>query len=232
MNEIHAIQPMIQALQATLPASNSPVRVLLADDHSIFRQGLRILLQQEGFEVVGEASAGPEAVKLAESLSPDVAILDYSMPGMSGIEVAYELQKSAPDTQMILLTAQEDNASAIEALRAGMHGYVYKSQSAEELVNTVREVMRGAIHFNTRLPPVGIDAYTPGLSREPDPLTDRERQVLLLIASGNTTRTIAEVLGLSSKTVESHRSRIMHKLHIHRAAELIRYAIRQQLITP
>ena len=232
MTEAHARQAMIQALLASLPASSSPVRVLLADDHRIFRQGLCILLQQEDFEVVGEASTGPEAVKLAESLSPDVAILDYSMPGMSGIQVARELQKSAPYTQTILLTAQEDNASAIEALRAGMHGYVYKSQTAEELVNTVREVVRGAIHLNTRLPPVPIDAYMSGLGSEPEPLTDRERQVLLLVASGSTTRTIAQALGVSSKTIESHRSRIMHKLHIHRAAELIRYAIRQQLIAP
>jgi len=223
---------MIQALQASLPATDTTVRLLLADDHSIFRQSLCVLLQQEGFEVVGEASAGPEAVKIAETLRPDVAILDYSMPGMNGIEVARELQKAAPDTQTILLTAREDNASAIEALRAGMHGYVYKSQTAEDLVKTVREVVRGAIHFNTRLPPVSIDAYTPGLGREPDPLTDRERQVLLMIAAGSTTRTIAAALGLSSKTVESHRSRIMRKLHVHRAAELIRYAIRHQLIAP
>ena len=189
-------------------------------------------MQQEGFEVVGEASGGPEAVELAASLHPDVAILDYSMPGMSGIEVARALQKSAPDTQTILLTAHEDNASAIDALRAGMHGYVYKSQTAEDLMNTVREVIRGAIHFNTRLPPVAIDTYLSGLGREPDPLTDRERQVLLMIASGSTTRMIAQALGLSSKTIESHRSRIMHKLHVHRAAELIRYAIRHQLIAP
>jgi len=223
---------MIEALQASLPISDAPVRILLADDHSIFREGLCMLLEQEGFEVVGEASGGNEAVELAGTLHPDVAILDYSMPGMSGIDVARALQKSAPDTQTILLTAQEDNASAIEALRAGMHGYVYKSQTAEELVNTVREVVRGAIHFNTRLPPVAIDAYTPDLGREPDRLTDRERQVLLMIASGSTTRDIAHILGLSNKTVESHRSRIMHKLHVHRAAELIRYAIRHQLITP
>ena len=223
---------MIQALQASLPITDAPVRILLADDHSIFRQGICMLLQQEGFEVVGEASAGPEAVKLAESSRPDVAILDYDMPGMNGIEVARKLQKFAPDTQTILLTAQEDNASAIEALRAGMHGYVYKTQTAEDLVNTVREVVRGAIHFNTRLPPVAIDAHIPDLGPEPDTLTDRERQVLLMVASGSTTRDIAKSLGLSSKTIESHRSRIMHKLHMHRAAELIRYAIRRQLITP
>jgi len=191
-----------------------------------------MLLQQEGFEIVGEASTGPEAVNMAEALSPDVAILDYSMPGMNGIDVARRLQKAAPDTQTILLTAQEDNASAIEALRAGMHGYVYKSQTADDLVSTVRQVVRGAIHFNTRLPPVAIDTYTPGLGREPDPLTDRERQVLLMIAAGSTTRDIAQSLGLSSKTIESHRSRIMRKLHVHRAAELIRYAIRHELIAP
>lgn len=226
------ISPLIQGLQVPLPITDAPVRILLADDHSIFRQGLCMLLQQEGFEIAGEASAGPEAVKVAESSQPDVAILDYDMPGMNGIEVARELQRSAPATQTILLTVQEDNASAIEALRAGMHGYVYKTQTAEDLVNTVREVVRGAIHFNTRLPPVAIDIHAPDLGEEPDRLTDRERQVLLMVASGNTTRDIAKSLGLSSKTVESHRSRIMRKLHVHRAAELIRYAIRRQLITP
>ncbi len=174
-----------------------------------------------------------EAVRLAGSLHPDVAILDYSLPGTNGIDVARELQRSAPGTQTILLTMQEDNASAIEALRAGMHGYLYKSQTAAELIATVREVARGAIHFSARLPPAASQTYAAAMQDPgPDPLTQRERQVLQLIATGNTTRAIAATLGLSAKTVESHRSRIMHKLHVHRAAELIRYAIRRKLITP
>lgn len=227
MNQVLQVDPDRQSDEH----AGKTVRVLLADDHSIFRQSLSMLLEQEGFEVVGEASGGLEAVLKAEALHPDVAVLDYGMPGMNGIDVARELQRSAPGTQTILLTTQEDNASAVEALQAGMHGYLYKSQTAEELVSTVREVARGAIHFNTRLPPKAIDAYASNRDQEPDLLTERERQVLQLIATGRTARDIARILGLSAKTVESHRSRIMQKLHVHRAAELIRYAIRHQLIS-
>jgi len=216
----------------TLPPLAGPVHVLLADDHTIFRQGLRMLLQEEGFDVVGEAATGSEALHMAEADHPDVVILDYNIPVMDGISVARELQKSAPEVQTVLLTVEEDNASAVEALRAGMHGYVYKSQSAEELISTVREVARGAIHFNTRLSAGALSSLTTQESTETEALTERERQVLTLIARGATTRAIAKELGLSAKTVESHRGRIMQKLHVHRAAELIRYAIRRQLISP
>lgn len=219
-------------IPGALPPSTGPVHVLLADDHAIFRQGLKMLLQEEGFDVVGEAATGTEALHMAESDHPDVVILDYDMPVMDGISVARELQKVAPEVQTVLLTVEEDNASAVDALRAGMHGYVYKSQSAEELISTVREVARGAIHFNTRLSPGALTSLTNKDSSEPEPLTERERQVLTLIARGATTRAIAKELGLSAKTVESHRGRIMQKLHVHRAAELIRYAIRRQLISP
>lgn len=219
-------------IPGALPQPAAPVHVLLADDHTIFRQGLKMLLQDEGFDVVGEAATGPEALHMAEADHPDVVILDYNMPVMDGISVARELQKVAPEVQTVLLTMEEDNASAVEALRAGMHGYVYKSQSAEELISTVREVARGAIHFNTRLTPGALTSLTRQESSEPESLTERERQVLTLIARGSTTRAIAKELGLSAKTVESHRGRIMQKLHVHRAAELIRYAIRRQLISP
>ena len=211
---------------------NHPVHVLLADDHTIFRQSLRELLQDEGFDVMGEAGTGPEALHMAEARHPDVAILDYNMPELDGISVARELQKSSPQIQTVLLTTEEDNASVVEALRAGMHGYVYKTQTAEDLISTIREVARGAIHLNTRLTAGALNALSTGSSTEPEPLTERERQVLVLIAKGETTRDIAKELGLSAKTVESHRSRIMQKLHVHRAAELIRYAIRRQLISP
>ncbi len=212
--------------------SPPPVHVLLADDHVIFRQGLSMLLQEQGFDVMGEANSGAEALHMAEVGRPDVAILDYNMPVMDGISVARELQKTSPHTQTVLLTTEEDEASAVEALRAGMHGYVYKSQTADELMSTIREVARGGIHFNTHLKPGALNALTTGESTETEPLTERERQVLVLIAKGITTRAIAKQLGLSAKTVESHRSRIMQKLHVHRAAELIRYAIRRQLISP
>ncbi|HEX2667206.1 MAG TPA: response regulator transcription factor [Gammaproteobacteria bacterium] len=229
------MHPLTGPAHTPFPASRpegAPVRVLLADDHKIFRQSLSMLLQQEGFEVAGEAADGPEALDLAETRHPDVAILDYDMPAMDGISVARELQRSTPGIQTVLLTTDEDNASAVEALRAGMHGYVYKSQTGAELISTIREVARGAIHFNTRLTPGALSSLVSHAETPPEPLTEREREVLLLIARGNTTRMIAKELGLSVKTVESHRSRIMHKLHVHRAAELIRYAIRRQLIPP
>lgn len=226
------VSPAGSDIPGTASLTNGPVHVLLADDHKIFRQGLKVLLQEQGFDVVAEASTGPEALQLAESGHPDVAVLDYTMPEMDGISVARELQKSAPGIQTVLLTTEEDNASAVEALRAGMHGYVYKSQTTSELVSTIREVARGAIHFNTHLTPGALSTLVAGGSAEPEPLTEREREVLTLIAQGFTTRDIARQLGLSSKTVESHRSRIMQKLHVHRAAELIRYAIRRQLISP
>jgi len=213
-------------------AHGTPTRVLLADDHAIFRESLGVLLQDEGFEVVGEATDGPEALRMAETRHPDVAILDYDMPLMDGIAVARELQRSVPEIQTVLLTNEEDNGSAVEALRAGMHGYVHKSQTGEELVNTIRQVARGIIHFNTRLSSGALSSLVSGSEAEPEALSEREREVLMLIAQGNTTRMIAQELGLSTKTIESHRSRIMHKLHVHRAAELIRYAIRRQLITP
>jgi DNA-binding NarL/FixJ family response regulator len=204
---------------------------LLADDHTIFRQGLSMLLKEQGFDVMGEASNGSEALHMAEAGHADVAILDYNMPTMDGISLARELQKTSPHTQTVLLTTEEDEASAVEALRAGMHGYVYKSQTADELISTIREVARGAIRFNTHLSAGALNALSTGESAEPEPLTERERQVLMLIAKGTTTRAIAKQLGLSAKTVESHRSRIMQKLHVHRAAELIRYAIRRHLIS-
>lgn len=219
---------MSTPLQAT--NVNRPVRLILADDHVVFRQGLSALFEQEGFQIAGEASNGLEAVRLAQTLLPDVAILDSGMPALGGIEAAREIHKLVPGVQTILLTMQEEHVSVVEALRAGMHGYIFKSQTAAELVQTVREVARGALHFSTGITPTEVEGYMSGVREELDPLTERERQVLMMIASGNTTRDIAQSLGLSPKTVESHRNRIMHKLNLHRSAELIRYAVRRHLI--
>lgn len=213
-------------------ALDNPVRILLADDHTVFRQGLNTLLQQEGFKIAGEAADGLEAVRLTQALHPDVAVLDSSMPGLSGLDAARQIHRLVPDTQTILLTMHEEHISVVEALRAGMHGYIYKSQTADELVNTIREVANGALHFSTAITQSEVESYVAGRHQERDPLTERERQVLVMIASGSTTRDIALALGLSPKTVESHRNRIMHKLNIHRAAELTRYAVRQNIIAP
>lgn len=210
--------------------SEKVLRILLADDHAVFRQGLATLLEQQGFVIAGEAADGLSAVRLTQTLQPNVAILDSSMPGLSGLEAAREIHKLVPGTQTILLSMPEEHLSAIEALRAGMHGYIYKTQTADELMNTVREVARGALHFSTGMNPAEVDDYASGAVQGPDPLTERERQVLVMIASGSTNRNIAQALGLSPKTVESHRNRIMHKLNVHRAADLTRYAVRRNII--
>lgn len=207
-------------------------RVVLADDHHIFRQALRTLMTREGIEVVGEASDGAEAVALTAEHQPDVTILDFGMPRMNGIDAARRIAEEVPGTQTVLLTMHDDESLALEALRAGMHGYLRKTQPAEELVTTVQEVARGAIHLSAGMSKATIAAYAAGEKTAPDPLTEREREVLRLIAEGKTTRDIAKELKLSPKTVESHRNRLMQKLEIHGTAGLTRYAIRRHLIMP
>lgn len=222
----------LQPLQQDFSNIAYTMRILLVDDHKIFRQGLRLLLERKGYQSVSEASNGAEAIHITKTQHPDVVILDFSMPGMTGIDTAREIQKHSPNTQIILLVTHEDNVNAIEALRVGIHGYLYKSQDSDELVNTITAVIHGDIHFSASISPSAIDSYITDSNHNNNPLTEREREVLVMIAAGYTAKYIGEALGVSSKTVESHRSSIMRKLNIHRTAGLIRYAIRQQLITP
>ena len=205
-------------------------RVLLADDHPMFRQGLKALLEREGFEVSAEAHDGHEAVRLARQTNPDVAVLDIGMPLLNGIDAARQILKQNPGTQVVILTMYEEEAYVLEALRAGIRGYVLKAQAAADLVGAIREALRGAVYLSPGISKAVVDAYM-GRSELPiDPLTDRERQVLQLIAEGKTTKEVAEVLGLSVKTADSHRTRIMQKLEIHETASLVRYAVRRGFI--
>lgn len=205
-------------------------RILLADDHPMFRQGLKALLEREGFEVSAEAQDGHEAVRLTRQSNPDVAVLDIGMPLLNGIDAARQILKQNPGTQVVVLTMYEEEAYVLEALRAGIRGYVLKAQAAADLVGAIREVLRGAVYLSPGISKTVVDAYM-GKSELPfDPLTDRERQVLQLIAEGKTTKEIAEILGLSVKTADSHRTRIMQKLEIHETASLVRYAVRRGFI--
>ena len=208
------------------------IRILLADDHMMVRQGIRALLEKEGFEVVAEAMDGRDAVRLAEKLKPDVAVLDIAMPLLNGIDAAREIRRVSPKTKTTLLTVHEENQYVVEALRAGVTGYVVKTKAAEDLVKAIREVSLGAVYMSPGVSREAVRAYLDGTEPSNDGLTPREREVLQLVAEGKTTKEVAAVLGISVKTAESHRSRIMEKLDIHETASLVRYAIRLGVIQP
>lgn len=208
------------------------IRVVIADDHQIVRQGFRALLEKDGFEVLGEAEDGAEAVRLVKRLSPDIALLDIAMPNLNGIDAAREIQRASPDTRTILLTMFSEDHRLLEALRAGVSGYLLKTRAVEDLVRAIRDVTRGGVYLSRGLSRDVVDAY---LARKPlatIELSPRERQVLQLVAEGKTTKEVASLLGVGVKTAESHRGRIMAKLNIHETAGLVRYAIREGIIQP
>ncbi len=209
-----------------------PIQVLLADDHQIMRQGLKSLLEREGFRVVAEAADGRDALRLAETSHPDVVILDLAMPGLNGVDAAREIARSSPKTKAILLTMHKEDAYVLQALSAGVSGYVLKTQASADLVQAIREVTRGSIYLSPGVSRAVVDAYRAKTELPPDPLSPREREVLQLVAEGKTTKEVAAILGVSVKTAESHRTRIMEKLDIHETAGLVRYTIRRGVIQP
>ncbi len=212
-------------------------RVLLADDHAVMRQGLRALLERHGFAVVAEAADGPAAIAAARALRPDVAVLDVAMPGLSGVEAAREIAAAAPATRVILLTALAGTDFVSPALRAGVRGFVMKLQGIEELVRAIREVVAGGMYVSpgfSRAVLAAVHAHggAPGPSARSATLSAREREVVRLVAEGHSTKQIAARLGISAKTVEFHRGRAMRKLDLHDTAGLVRFAVREGLITP
>ena len=208
------------------------VRVLLADDHPVFRQGLRALLEREKFDVVGEASDGLEAIAAAERLQPQVVVIDLAMPSLNGIDAVREIAKRAPRAKAVLLTMHTEEYHVLEALRAGAKGCVSKSQAAEHLLQAIKDVCAGGVYLSPHVSGAVVQAYLAKTELPYDPLTPRERQVLQLIAEGKTTKETAAVLEVSVKTAETHRTNLMEKLDIHSTAGLVRYAIRRGLLQP
>jgi DNA-binding NarL/FixJ family response regulator len=206
------------------------VTIVLADDHPVVRQGIRMLLERENHKILGEAADGLEAVRLAEQHQPEVVVLDLSMPNMNGIGAVGQIKKVAPNTKCILLTMYTDEHHILNALRAGVKGCVSKTQAAEHLLLAIRDVCAGGVYLSPKVSGSVVQAYLAKTEVPYDPLTDRERQVLQLVAEGKTTKEVAVILGVTAKTAETHRIKVMEKLDIHSTAGLVRYAIRRGLV--
>ncbi len=216
----------------------SKIRVLLVDDHTIVRQGLRALLEsQEGIEVVGEAEDGRHAFEKAEQLIPDIVVLDITMPNLNGIEATRQIKKLNSEIKVIVLTVHDSEEYVHQILQAGASGYLLKESAVSDLVSAINAVTKGDIFLSPTISKVVVKDYikhTEGESKvfdSLDILTGREREVLQLIAEGHTNREVARLLELSVKTVDVHRAHIKEKLHIRDTAGLIKYSIRKGLIS-
>jgi two-component system, NarL family, response regulator NreC len=206
-------------------------RILLADDHSVVRQGFRLILEnQTDMEVVGEASNGREAVSIAESLQPDVVVMDVTMPELNGIEATRRIGELAPRSRVLALSMHKDSVYVREILRAGAKGYLLKDAAGNDLLAAVRAVARGEGYLSPAVSDAVLTDYRKHVTNPIDLLTSREREVLQMIAEGKTNKEIANSLQLSVYTVEAHRGRIMEKLNLHSTGELVRFALRNGLI--
>ena len=216
--------------------ADTKIRILLADDHQVLRSGLRALLNMEpDFDVVGEASNGIEAVKLAETLRPDIIVMDVSMPEMDGLKAAEEIQSLGLKAKIVILTVHADEQYLFQTLKAGASGFVHKSSADSELIDAIRTANRGDVFLYPSAIKKLLEEYLRGESRESDekdPLTNRERQVLKATVEGYTNNEIAEQLVISPKTVDTYRQRIMEKLNLHHRSELIRYALKRGYLVP
>jgi two-component system response regulator NreC len=204
-------------------------RVVIADDHAMLRDALSMLLEKHGFTVAGVAGDGAEAVRVVRSVRPQIVIMDLSMPVMNGIDAGEEISRDT-GIPVILLTMHAEQHHVVRAFRAGVSAYVLKSKAAPDLLLAVTEVMRGNVYLSPGICAGVIREMLHKSEPQEDKLTLRERQVLQLVAEGRSTKDLAELLGISVRTGESHRSRIMEKLEIHETAGLVRYAIRQGLM--
>jgi DNA-binding NarL/FixJ family response regulator len=213
------------------------IRVLIADDHGIVRKGLRLQLEQDHmFEVVGEAAEGREAVRLVEELLPDIVLMDIAMPNLNGIQATQQLVKKNPQIGVIILSMHSDETYITRALAAGAKGYLLKENADRDLHNAVRAVADGKRFFspaiaNTLRADYMRELQQRGLEDSYDLLTEREKEVLQLLAEGKANKEVAGMLNLSISTVETHRTRLMQKLNLHSSAEIVLYAVRKRIIS-
>ena len=214
------------------------IRILIADDHGIVRTGLKLLLDRAtGMEVVGEAADGREAVRLARELKPDITILDIGMPLLNGLDAAAHILRENDRTGIIILSMHTDESYILRALDAGAKGYLLKDHADEDLERAIQSVAAGKPYFSPSIAQALLEDYV-NLMRERrvqdsyDLLTEREREVLQLLAGGKSNKEVASVLNISPYTIETHRNNLMQKLNLHNTAEIVLYAVRKALITP
>jgi DNA-binding NarL/FixJ family response regulator len=216
-----------------LPFCAENIRILIADDHDIVRAGIRAFIKREpGWEVCGEAADGREAVTLAEKLQPDVVVLDVTMPELNGLEAASQIKKRSPSVEVVILTAHESEDLVHQVFHAGARSYVLKTEAAKHLIPAVRAAYAHKPFFTNKVSEIIFARYLDRGDADPgnSSLTPRERELVQLLAEGKSNKETAGTLGISVKTVESHRSTIMHKLALRSVSELVRYAIRNKII--
>jgi DNA-binding NarL/FixJ family response regulator len=217
------------------PAGSNVIRVMLADDHRVLRDSLKLLLEQNGCEVVGEASTGEEALGIAAKVRPQVLVMDLEMPGIGGLAITHRIAKLSPAPHVLILSAYDDEEYVIEALtQAGAAGYLLKRDSASELINAVRAINAGKRYLSPSVAPILL-----GRLQSPNPLrsifellTRREREVLRLIGQGATSKEVAQSLGISPKTAQVHRDNLKQKLNLRTTADLVRYALKHRIVNP
>jgi DNA-binding NarL/FixJ family response regulator len=227
-------------MQNTQRQSVKNLRILVADDHDLMRRGLKVLLDaRQGWSVCAEASTGREAVTMAESLRPDIAILDISMPELNGVEAARRILKLSPNTEVLILSMHYSDQLIREILEAGVRGYIVKSDSDRDLVIAIEALSNHKPFFTPRATELILSNYNQKgtspdaqLERMGDRLTSREREIVQLLSEGKSSKEVASTLNISVKTAETHRANVMRKLDIHSVSELVRYAVRNQIIEP
>lgn len=215
------------------------LRILIADDHELVRRGVRTLLEAEpGWSVVAEASDGQEALEKAKETKPEIVVLDISMPRLSGLETARRFKSMFPQVKVLMLTVHDSERLALEVLNAGARGYVTKSDTARDLVNAIEALRRDKTFFTARVDRIILDSFLDGRpskkvkEMQVEQLTSRQREIVQLLAEGKTSKDVSALLNLSVKTVETHRANIMKRLGCHSVSELVRYAVRNNIVQP